>query len=214
VLYLYLSILYCASNVGIWKAAILAIEYLIRLKQTDQNLGTSLLELGCGLGVPGMIWKQLLLHEQMGGRVVLTDRDSLLTQLDINIEKNLRYKNIIASPLDWSTDGIKKLLNNEINPFDICLNCDCVYEPLYGRQSWESLADVLIEIAKQSPSTLLVTSVERRNQDNLDGFLTKLKMSGVIGKIDCVIKDSTDPHHIIEIYVTKGIGITDTVPLL
>ena len=182
-------------------------------------LGSSLLELGCGLGVPGMIWKQLLLQEQIimgssdnnGGRVVLTDRDSLITQLATNIENNFHVNdNIIASPLDWLTDGIQKLLqNNEItdNPltFDICLNCDCIYEPLYGRQSWESLADVLIEIAKQSPTTLLVTSVERRNQDNLEGFLTKLKGSGVIGNIDCVITDNTDPHHIIEIYVTKGI---------
>ena len=206
--------------VGVWKAAILAVEYLIRLKQTNKNmLGSSLLELGCGLGVPGMIWKQLLLQEQkiMGscdnnGRVVLTDRDSLITQLETNIENNFHVNdNIIASPLDWSTDGIQKLLlqNNEINDnpltFDICLNCDCIYEPLYGRQSWESLADVLIEIAKQSPTTLLVTSVERRNQDNVEGFLTKLKGSGVIGKIDCVITDNTDPHHIIEIYVTKGI---------
>ncbi|OEU08583.1 hypothetical protein FRACYDRAFT_249477 [Fragilariopsis cylindrus CCMP1102] len=153
------------AGTRVWKAAILAVEYLIRLKQTNKNMlgSSSLLELGCGLGVPGMIWKQLLLQEQkiMGssdnnnGRVVLTDRDSLITQLETNIENNFHVNdNIIASPLDWSTD---------------------------------------------------VTSVERRNQDNLEGFLTKLKCSGVIGNIDCVITDNTDPHHIIEIYVTKGI---------
>ena len=217
-----------------------------------------------------MIWKQLLLHDDQKNddtnnsikstkskslsplvssfspRVVATDRDSLSTQLQMNIETNFRTdsdccdnstsvngsNNIAVKALDWSEDGIKILLeeeslllqqrssmsskgdksNHEKNNkekeaiFDICLNCDCVYEPLYGRKSWESLADVLIQIAKSSPRTLLVTSVERRNSDNLEGFLHKLTISGAIQvPIDCAVRDTTDPHHVIEIYTTKGI---------
>jgi len=95
--------------------------------------------------------------------------------------------------------------------FDICLNCDCIYEPLYGRAAWEALADVLIELAIQSPTTLLVTSVERRNSDNVEGFLQKLTASGVMEvPIQCVVHDDSDPYHIIEIYTTKGISSSST----
>merc|ERR1712194_355287 len=144
----------------------------------------------------------------MSPRVVLTDRDSLLLQLETNLEhnfgtsssdedgssatknKNGNHQNIVAKTLEWSTAGIQALLQDEqqqqrtpdqchanktVTPlFDICLNCDCIYEPLYGRAAWEALADVLIALATQSPTTLLVTSVERRNSDNVEGFLQKL----------------------------------------
>ena len=106
--------------------------------------------------------------------------------------------------------------------FDIVLNCDCIYEPLYGRKAWEDLADLLVVVAKRSPRTLIVTSVERRNHDGLDNFMdrfawnmqqatasvpteedrTRKKFKG--SPMDRVVRDDSDPHHVIEIYTTRG----------
>ena len=228
------------AGTRVWKAAILGLEYLLRERQKqrhDQNSKGgacfgSLLELGCGLGVPGMVWKQILSveqaqqeqHQKMSPpRVVLTDRDSLVSQLKENIAVNFKDDSSIeAMSLDWSREGIVSLLQQErdtqhgsdaaieneaVAPvFDICLNCDCVYEPLYGRLAWESLADVLSEVALASPNTLLVTALERRNGDNVEGFLERLEASGrVETPIERVVRHDQDPHHVIEIYVTKGI---------
>ncbi len=199
------------AGTRVWKAAVVGLEYILRQRGQD-NLG-ALLELGCGLGVPGMVWKQVLSMQGPGSpRVVLTDRDSLITQLQANVEANFPDDSSIeAMPLDWSTAGITSLLRNETEThgtvFDVCLNCDCVYEPLYGREAWESLVDVLSEVALNSPSTLLVTALERRNGDNVEGFLAKLEASErVETPIKRVVQHDEDPHHIIEIYVTKGLA--------
>ncbi len=199
------------AGTRVWKAAIVGLEYILRQK-SQGSLG-SLLELGCGLGVPGMIWKQVLSMEGNGSpRVVLTDMDSLVPQLQANVEANFPGDSSIeALELDWSTEGIASLLQNETKThgtgFDVCLNCDCVYEPLYGRKAWESLVDVLSEVAAKSPSTLLVTALERRNGDNVEGFLAQLEASGrVETPVQRVIKHDEDPHHVIEIYVTKGLA--------
>mmetsp|Transcript_18562 Transcript_18562/g.38135 ORF Transcript_18562/g.38135 Transcript_18562/m.38135 type:complete len:390 (+) Transcript_18562:169-1338(+) len=256
------------AGTRVWKAAVLGLEYLVRERQRRRRvvigvegtgapqrqqqqlpLFSSLLELGCGLGVPGMVWKQLLDHEYEQNqqqqslssscnndnrRVILTDRESLVSQLQDNIRTNFvgdatslnsNLNSIEAKVLDWSKEGIGELLRHErqlfhdaqqqqhnddtttkaLPPlFDVCLNCDCVYEPLYGRAAWESLADVLTEIAVQSPGTLLVTALERRNQDNVEGFLHRLEASGVVEPIQRVVRHDDDPHHVIEIYVTKG----------
>ena len=198
------------AGTRVWKAAVVGLEYILRQRPT-QKLG-ALLELGCGLGVPGMIWKQVLNAE--GGssspRVILTDRDSLVPQLQANVEDNFRGDSSIeAVALDWSTEGIASLLRTEKEShntiFDVCINCDCVYEPLYGRKAWESLVDVLSEVALTSPSTLLVTALERRNADNVEGFLSALEATGrVETPIRRVVRHDEDPHHVIEIYVTKG----------
>jgi hypothetical protein len=216
------------AGTRVWKAAVLGLEYLLRERQRQpigegSRLG-SLLELGCGLGVPGMIWKQILsteLQEQQQlppPRVVLTDRDSLVSQLRANVEANFPDDpSIVAMALDWSREGITSLLRDELAKrgpaapsegtpiFDVCLNCDCVYEPLYGREAWESLADVLSEVASASPATLLVTALERRNGDNVEGFLERLEVSGKVETpIERAIRHDQDPHHVIEIYVTRG----------
>eukprot|EP01083_Nonionella_stella_P039892 108507_1 len=96
----------------------------------------NLCELGCGLGVPGMVWHQL------GNDVVLTDQESIMAQMVENTRSNFKEtfvdnKNILdgdgtsengeladsacasseiqlgkiyAEPLTWSRDGFHRLL--------------------------------------------------------------------------------------------------------
>lgn len=266
------------AGTRVWKAAVVALEYILSLnnlphdqdpngngngpqQQLQQQPSStrryqSLLELGCGLGVPAMVW-HLLQQESSttatdynnknkqddstscsidsdsvspSPRVVLTDMPDLLPQLEANVRHNFpdSYGTIIqAKPLDWSKEELQALwkqqeqMTQSSNPnhnhhdddddsrgrpvFDICLNCDCIYEPLYGRKAWEALADVLAEVARLSPSTLIVTSVERRTADGVEDFCHRLLHSGTIQSIQQVLRNDEDPHHIIEVYVTKGI---------
>jgi hypothetical protein len=203
------------AGTRVWKAAIVALEYCLEhYAPTTTTTKTSMLELGCGLGVPGMLW-----HLLLDQRVVVTDQPDLVSQLDANLQRNFpdssssssstsNDNTIQAQALSWSAEGIRALLlqQQQSSSFDICLNCDCIYEPLYGRDAWEALSDVLSVIATESPSTILVTSVERRNGDGLEHFLERLEGTGtVVTPIQRVLRNSEDPHHVIEIYVTKGI---------
>ena len=292
------------AGTRVWKAALLAIQYLEQryyLANNDiPNLPSnkksiqsdpspqlppslSLLELGCGLGVPGMVWHTIVDENNScdsdsddkswckKNRVVLTDMEGLVPQLQANISQNfgdgynknenetdnsngnndvegqLTISMIEALPLDWSTeDGIQQLLDREVRRkkilahnkngddqgieydgtepiFDIVLNCDCIYEPLYGRKAWEDLADLLAVVAQRSPRTLIVTSVERRNHDGLDNFMDRFARNmqqaytGLVPgeegttrkqfegcQMDRVVRDDSDPHHVIEIYTTRG----------
>lgn len=168
------------AGTRLWRAAIRSIQYLaghlpdahvhpnIRLprkiirtsgcsddnetKNDDDDYDViSILELGCGLGVPGMIFHLL------GCNVVLTDQIDILSQLQKNVDRNFSTPpfssmsscekegeqnttsktSIQAFPLSWSREDVRSLLErvgrSDIG-FDIVLNCDCVYEPLYGKR--------------------------------------------------------------------------------
>lgn len=204
------------AGTRVWRAAMIAIHYLYERYQTtpgEENYlnptSSSLLELGCGLGVPGMILHALLPQLQ----VILTDEDTLTAQLKKNIKTNFGAnddddddKKIQATSLSWSPDCVSSILQQaDGGTFQVCLNCDCVYEPLYGEESWKALADTLSELAKQNPSILLVTSVERRNADAVEKFVERLGQSPYVSEVTRVLRDDKDPHHPIEIYVATGV---------
>jgi hypothetical protein len=83
---------------------------------------------------------------------------------------------------------------------DIVLNCDCIFEPLYGT-SYTALAHVLSWALQQNPQALVLTSVERRNQDGVDTFLELLRQSPHVSAVDRVWHD--EEYHI-EIYQAMG----------
>ena len=108
--------------------------------------GGAMLELGCGLGIPAMIY-----HLLGGNNTVLTNQADILSQLEKNVmdnfpktaitsanlkdESNLKKQSTIqAMPLSWSRTDINNLLQQpgrSSNGFDIVINCGRVYEPLY-----------------------------------------------------------------------------------
>lgn len=149
------------AGTRLWGAAIRCIQYIAgHLPETDASLmdhgiqlptgdeRVTMLELGCGLGVPGMIYHLL------GGNVVLTDQADILSQLENNVQKNfpnstitststkeassslVKNHTIQALPLSWSRADVNDLLDQScsISGFDLVINCDCVYEPLYGKR--------------------------------------------------------------------------------
>ena len=198
------------AGTSVWHAAIHGMFYMEKEYGTEMATGASLLELGCGLGVPGMIWHML------GGNAVLSDQESIMSQLHGNLQSNFPdtvcgaktkttkglSHTISAHPLTWSREGVHTLLNDSGNDngFDFVLNCDCVYEPLYGK-SWEQLAEVVDEVLKINPKCIVVSSVERRRADGIDSFVQRMKSCEHVGSVDQVLRDDKLQ---LEIYVTTG----------
>lgn len=200
------------AGTRLWKASIRGIEYLHRnhlstIQNNNNNNGngctTTLLELGCGLGIPGMVARCL------GAKCVVTDQSNLLSQLDNNIQHNftkdeIDNKLIQAKELSWSKDNIHSLLselNYDKTGFDIVLNCDCIYEPLYGK-SYELLLDVIDELLIINPKCIVITSVERRYSDAIDVFLSMMEQLNSVSKVE---KVCVHDKHRIQIYRTYGI---------
>jgi predicted nicotinamide N-methyase len=187
------------AGTRVWHAAIAAIHYLVSTSTITSS--TRILELGAGLGVPGMV-----LHSLYKCPVLLTDQESIISQLQQNVQDNFTCTldtdniRIQARPLSWSQDAIALLLKREQEDFDIVLNCDCVYEPLYG-DSWKRLVVCMEELLRKNPSTLMVTSVERRASDGVDSFLETLRQSPLVSSVDCVFEDT---DYRLEIYVARG----------
>lgn len=205
------------AGTRLWSAAIRAVQYLsgrlpdhcstfIEIKRTTP---TYVLELGCGLGVPGMI-----LH-LLGCHVVLTDQPDILSQLEKNVALNFGHVNnnnndgrkisrIQAMPLSWSRDNTNQLLvelGRETTGFDIVVNCDCVFEPLYG-QSWHLLNETIDELLRVNPSCLVLSSMERRGvADGIDKFLDEMQTLSHVGSVE---KVWAEEERNIEIYVTRG----------
>ena len=209
------------AGTRLWAAAVRAVQYINGrlprtenlLIQTKENDGKaiSLLELGCGLGVPGMIFHLL------GCNVVLTDQIEILSQLEKNVLDNFpnaeeekveaKQSTIIAKPLSWSRRDVNSLLDDlgkSDSGFDIVVNCDCVYEPLYGK-SWHLLNETIDELLKVNPQTLVVSSMERRAADGIDLFIEEMKNLEHVGSVE---KVWIDEQKRIEIYITRGIGST------
>ena len=208
----------------VWHAAIRAIEYLDKHFSQELHLGATLLELGCGLGIPGMIACQL------GAQVLLTDQSNILSQLKLNVRHNFPdecrqnenkndidndnnlHRNIITvRELSWSRLSIQNLMRDlkleyakqqTFHKFDFVVNCDCVFEPLYG-DSWKALIEVIDELLLMNPKSIILTSVERRQFDGIDLFLETLNKSNQVSQTQKVYVDEKNR---IELYITKGHG--------
>ena len=93
-----------------------------------------------------------MIFHLLGCNVVLTDQAEILSQLQKNVVDNFpstteestsddgkkkQQPTIQAMPLSWSRTDVHDLLEQlekSTVGFDIVVNCDCVYEPLYGKR--------------------------------------------------------------------------------
>jgi hypothetical protein len=225
------------AGTRLWGAAVRAIQFLtghldlcncnnccakklelLRMSSSGSDKNITLLELGCGLGIPGMIFHML------GSNVVLTDQEEIMTQLEKNVLDNFpstaisnesvnhpsstittAQNYIRAMPLSWSRSGVHSLLDQlqlTMTGFDIVLNCDCVFEPLYGK-SWHLLNETIDELLRVNPKCVIVSSMERRGPaDGIDLFIKEMKEMEFVGSVERVY---CDEKRQIEIYLTGGI---------
>ncbi|TDH72066.1 uncharacterized protein CCR75_008788 [Bremia lactucae] len=165
----------------LWDAAVhLTKRFLVDYHHVliDPNNDLRILELGAGIGVPGMA-------ARVAGakHVVLTEQDELLRLLHVNLSTNRKVLNlcggeksksidgIVARPLSWGIKQTNKYLAQYADEkVDVVLSCDCIYEPLYG-DSWRALAQTMELLCLKNPTCVALVGVERRNEDGIDKFL-------------------------------------------
>ena len=153
------------AGTRIWRASLVCLHYVLEEIRANRLQCTRLLELGSGLGVPGMV-----LHSITDCYALLSDKEDLVEQLNANIASNFPDSTMIeASALDWNPKATQALVDQN-GPFDLVLNCDCIYQPLYG-DSWQALLDCQYALLKENPSTVIITSVERRKADGIADYI-------------------------------------------
>jgi Lysine methyltransferase len=174
------------AGTRVWRAAVVALEYLLS-DEAEVHIGShhTLLELGCGLGVPGMV-----LHSLRKCTTILTDMGDLIPTVQENVRQafpnsigddhdGIRQGTITARELDWSVAGVHRLQHETgVSNFDVVLNCDCIFEPLYG-DSWKHLLQCQVALLELNPAAYVLTSVERRNYDGIEKYLHAASDAGL-----------------------------------
>lgn len=157
----------------LWRAAIRLVDVALLGGVVPLGPQVTCLELGCGLGVPGMV------AALRGCRVVLTEQESLVGLLERNVAANFDSNIPACRELDWSREAARGIVAELGRTVDLVLCCDCVYVPLYG-ESFRLLAEAIDVLA--GPESHVVLAVERRfvrgGTDGVDDFLHLLEAAG------------------------------------
>jgi len=170
----------------VWPASVFLANH-IALKGSCK--GASVIELGAGVGIPGIAAGQL------GARkVILTEQPPLSELLERNVRslcpEELRDGKYAISTLDWTEP-----IPNSVGEVDLILISDCIYEGLYG-ESWRALAVVLDHLLTKSNRAL--NCVERRKEDGIDRFMELCKRQYSIQST--LIQSRSSPERITELY--------------
>ncbi|KAF0688495.1 Aste57867_19896 [Aphanomyces stellatus] len=152
----------------VWDAAIVLSNFLLN----DVDLTAKrVIELGAGIGVPGMVASLLGAKD-----VVITEQPELVPLLRTNIRRNFQTidagRSVAAAALSWDRAAATAFCDT-FGTFDIVLSCDCIYQPLYG-ESWRALALTMDVLCHRNPACVVLVSVERRHEDGIDDFLAFL----------------------------------------
>ena len=164
----------------LWRAAARLVDRALLAPGAPVSVaGRSVVELGAGLGVPGMVCARL-----GAAPVALTEQESLVDLLERNVAANFApeaAKTIECRELFWSREKARELRDELLGgaPVDVILCCDCVYVPLYG-DCWIQLLEAIDALA--GPTSDVLIAVERRHvrdgDDGVDAFLAGMAANG------------------------------------
>ena len=147
-------------------------ELLSRPGMEDLIRGKRVIELGCGLGLPGLVCGEWLGAES----VLLTDRSLVVDICETNLS-TLASPGVTAKTLEW--DDIRDL--EACGAIDVILAADCIFQPLYGASFplWDVIKrfNALARDAERPLPTILLSS-ERRPNDGVDAFLETAQAEG------------------------------------
>jgi len=135
--------------------------------------GRNFIELGAGLGLPGMI------AALRGAKTVLTDMESVLPLLEQNVVRNFtKFEKPRVAKLDWTTfeEDIAAMshaaagdLMMPVAPFDVILVTDCIYQ----ERLVKPLVDTLVAVTQ--PGSVVLLTMRARFSFQAD-FLQMLKV--------------------------------------
>jgi len=143
-----------AGHVGgtVWDCAIVFSKYLEKNADEFQFKNKSVLELGAGLGLPG------ILIGLMEGNVLLTEQAPVLEILQKNVNNGHKFSgNVSVQELNWGDmETMQKV--KKIGPFDFIIGSDVVY-------LWAEVIDLLITtlLFLATEKTVILLAFEVRN---------------------------------------------------
>lgn len=164
----------------VWEAALIMSRLLVGEAGRALCRGRRVVELGAGLGAPGMVAGSVGAAE-----VVLTEQPKLVPLLRNNIAKNdFGACKVSAEVLDWGVEASRSLRERWFGGAapDLLLVCDCIFEPLYGL-SWKALIQTIAALSAPGGETVTLLSVERRNGDGIGKFLAELPENDLISEV-------------------------------
>mmetsp|Transcript_16189 Transcript_16189/g.21276 ORF Transcript_16189/g.21276 Transcript_16189/m.21276 type:complete len:300 (-) Transcript_16189:1122-2021(-) len=132
----------------LWDCAILLAKFLESRKSIVQ--GKAVIELGCGVGLPGLVASRLGARE-----VHLTDKSvavpNLQEEIRLNNSQELAECKLTAASLEWGKKGAKQYMQSALptsaksnHSFDVVLCSDLIYAG--DTSTTESLVDTIDEI--------------------------------------------------------------------
>ena len=146
-----------------------------------------MLELGCGLGLCGLLASQLNPH----GVVVLTDGDELtMEKLAVNVEENTVRNGcaVTARTLLWGED--EELVTEFPDLFDLVLAADVIYE----EEAIEPLLKTVMATL-EGPEALFLLSFARRNV-SIEKVLKVAEEMGLVYEVDESFVCSAKGEHV------------------
>lgn len=156
----------------IWDSAVYASDMLLTDAWANRLRGKSLLELGCGLGLPGLVG-----HAMGASPVLLTDRRVVVELVQDGLTANGHPQSEIrAVELAWSDEAAAsfKAEHLEGKAPDCIIACDCIFAPIFG--SAFLLLQMLLAFA--APSTIMLVILERRDDDGAEPFFEQALAAG------------------------------------
>jgi predicted nicotinamide N-methyase len=138
--------------------------------------GRHVLELGCGLGLCGLLASQL----NPKGVVVLTDGDELtMEKLAVNVEENTVRNGcaVTARTLLWGDH--RELVIEFPDLFDLVLAADVIYE----EAAIVPLLQTVVATLKEGPESLFLLSFARRNV-SVEKVLKAAREMGLVCEVD------------------------------
>jgi len=137
-----------STGLIVWPAAQLLCKYLYHEYRKNQNFfkGKSMIELGAGLGLCGLICSSF------GAKfTVVTDKSSEVLQLlRTNIKRNFGHTDkVVCHKLQWGVDLDKRLEEMECESFDLILGSDLVYNDVSLNPLCETVSKLISKRGKQ-----------------------------------------------------------------
>lgn len=168
----------------LWDSAVHTSEWLLASAEWAAWLpGKSVLELGSGLGLPGLVC-----HALGASPVLLTDREPIA---DL-VKEGLQHNGLLASPpsasssatasgvgtcsFEWDEDGAARVLAEQLGGRkpDVIIAADCIFSPLFGDTFL--LLRMLDLLA--GPHTTALVALERRAGDGGPRFFECAREAG------------------------------------
>jgi len=152
----------CWAGTILWTASIFLVDFLA--KEKVRVSGKSVIELGSGIGLPGIASSFLGCFN-----VLLTEQDPLPGLLTENVNQIFSSCTGFCKPEVCTLDWYKLDQTLIDRSFDVILISDCIFEGLYG-DSWKPLAECIYSLSVKG-KTKTYNSLQRRNGDGVDDFL-------------------------------------------